>query len=74
MVVVLLVVVVVAVAAVVVVVTLNSIIKSVVTGQAPVLGWLWMDGGEKAGAKGQRGSDGPATRKRPCWLTHTPNQ
>ena len=32
-----------------------------------------MDGGEKAGAKGQRGSDSPATRARPCWPTHTPD-
>ena len=32
-----------------------------------------MDGEEKAGAKGQRGSDGPATRERPRWPTHTPN-
>ena len=30
-----------------------------------------MDGGEKAGAKGQRGSDGPATRERPCWPIYT---
>ena len=28
--------------------------------------------GEKAGAKGQRGIDGPATREQPCWPTHTP--
>ena len=32
-----------------------------------------MDGGEKAGAKGQRGSDGPATLERPCWPTRTHN-
>ena len=30
-----------------------------------------MDGGEQAGAKVQRGSDGPATRAQPCWPTHT---
>ena len=53
--------------------TLTRIIKSVVTGQPPVLGLVWMDGGEKAGAKGQRGSDCYATRARPCWPTHTPD-
>ena len=32
-----------------------------------------MDGGEKAGAKGQRGSDSPTTPARSCWATHTPD-
>ena len=33
-----------------------------------------MDGGEKAGTKGPKGSDSPATRARPCWPTHTPDR
>ena len=32
-----------------------------------------MYGGEKGGAKGQRGSDSSATRVRPCWPTYTPD-
>ena len=31
------------------------------------------DGERLGGAKGQRGSDGPATCERSCWPTHTLN-
>ena len=38
----------------------------------PTYTYARMNGGERGGTKGQRGSDSPATRARPSWPTHTP--
>ena len=38
----------------------------------PTYTYVCMNGGERGGAKGQRGSDSPATRARSSWPTHTP--